>query len=87
VRAIVKTQRALAADPSLAHKAAARLFPAEEADMIVDLVARDAPYYDATISEDAAAGAAEFARAAEIISEPVRYDAVVATQLRALWNG
>jgi NitT/TauT family transport system substrate-binding protein len=87
VRAIVKTQRALAADPSLARKAAARLFPAEEAEMIVDLVARDAPYYDATISEDAAAGAAEFAKAAELISEPVRYDAVVATQLRALWNG
>src|SRR5207244_11357756 len=41
VRAIVKTQRALRADPQLATKAAQRLFPAEAASHIADARARD----------------------------------------------
>jgi NitT/TauT family transport system substrate-binding protein len=82
----VKTQRALQADPSLAKKAAERLFPAEEADMIARLVELDAPFYQATITEDAVAGAAEFARAAGLITGPVRYEDVVATQFRDLWT-
>ena len=52
VWAIVKTQRALQADPQLAGKAAQRLFPVEEASLIVYEVARDAPFYDPTITEE-----------------------------------
>jgi ABC-type nitrate/sulfonate/bicarbonate transport system substrate-binding protein len=85
VRGVVKAQRALKADPSLAAKAAQRLFPPEEAGLIADLVARDAPFYDPTISEDAVAGIADFAQAVGLISAPIRYEDVVATGLSHLW--
>src|ERR1700692_1098825 len=47
VRAIVKAQQALWADPSLAAQIGERLFPPEEASLIARLIARDAPFYDA----------------------------------------
>ena len=47
VRAIVKTQKALKADASLATPIAERLFPPEEVPLIADLIKRDAPFYDA----------------------------------------
>src|SRR5208282_4097457 len=43
VRAIVKAQKALKADPSLATAIAERLFPPEETPLIAGLIARDAP--------------------------------------------
>ena len=49
VRAIVKTQRALAADPALAAKAGTMLFPPPEAALTAELIRRDVPYYDASI--------------------------------------
>ncbi len=47
MRAIVKTQKALKADPSLSTAIAERLFPPEEVPLIAGLIARDAPFYDA----------------------------------------
>src|SRR6202049_1743624 len=44
VRAIVKTQKALKADPSLSTGIAERLFPAEEVPLIAGLIARDPPF-------------------------------------------
>ena len=87
VRAIVKTQRALRANPPLAVKAAQRLFPAEEASLIAYEVARDAPFYDATISEEMIAHISRFAREIGALAEQVRYDEVVATRFAALWKG
>jgi NitT/TauT family transport system substrate-binding protein len=87
VRAIVKTQRALRANPSLAVKAAQRLFPAEEASLIAYEVARDAPFYDATISEEMVTHISRFAREIGALEGQVRYDEVVATQFAALWKG
>jgi len=43
VRAIVKTQKALKADPSLATQVGNRWFPPEEAALIAELIARDPP--------------------------------------------
>jgi NitT/TauT family transport system substrate-binding protein len=87
VRAIVRTQRVLKADPSLATRVATRLFPAEEASLIGDLVARDAPFYDANISPGAVDGLNRFAKANGLISEPVPYDQLVAPPfIRQLWN-
>src|SRR5437867_10772321 len=60
VRAIVKTQRALLADPQLAAQAAPRLFPAEEASLIAYEVARDAPFYDPTITAEMVAHISKF---------------------------
>ena len=87
VRAIVKTQRALKADPSLAAKVGTRLFPSEEASLIGGLVARDAPFYEATISPEAVEGLNKFAGANGLISQPVSYDQLVAPPfIRQLWN-
>ena len=87
VRAIVKTQRALRADPPLAVKAAQRLFPAEEASLIAYEIARDAPFYDATITEDMVAHISGFAREIGALEGEVSYKELVATQLAPLWKG
>jgi ABC-type nitrate/sulfonate/bicarbonate transport system substrate-binding protein len=86
VRAIVKTQRALKADPSLATQAARRLFPAEETELIAALIARDAEFFDPTIDEESVALAAKFAQDMGLLSGPVRYEDVVATQFAPLWR-
>ncbi|HIG47205.1 MAG TPA: hypothetical protein EYQ20_12540, partial [candidate division Zixibacteria bacterium] len=52
VRAIVKTQQAIRADISLATEVGKKLFPESDAAMIADVVERDLPYYDASISEE-----------------------------------
>ena len=87
VRAIVKTQQALSANPQLAVKAAQRLFPAEEASLIAYEVARDAPFYDPTITEEMVAHISRFARDIGLLEGEVKYDQVVATQFAPLWQG
>jgi len=86
VRAIVKTQAALKADPELAAKVGKKLFPAEEAGLIVELIKRDLPYYSAAISPAAVDGMNQFARDIQILSGHPGYDEVVATQFQHLWN-
>jgi NitT/TauT family transport system substrate-binding protein len=87
VRAIVKAQKALKADPSLATGIADRLFHADEVPLIAGLIARDAPFYDASISLKAVEGLNKFAKAIGLVSEPVPYDRLVAAQFSRLWNG
>ena len=87
VRAIVKAQDALKADPSLATGIARRLFPPEEVPLIAGLIGKDAPFYDANISPEAIDGLNGFAKAAGLISETVPYDRLVAIQFRQLWSG
>ena len=50
VRALVKTQKALKADPKRATKVGEKWFPAIEASLIATLIERDLPYYDPAIS-------------------------------------
>jgi ABC-type nitrate/sulfonate/bicarbonate transport system substrate-binding protein len=87
VRAIVKTQKALKADPTLATKVGREMFPPEEAEIIAELVARDTPFYDAEISQEAVAGLNEFCVATGLLEKPLDYDRWVATQFRDLWKG
>jgi ABC-type nitrate/sulfonate/bicarbonate transport system substrate-binding protein len=87
VRAIVKAQRALRADPQLAARAAQRLFPAEEASFMVFEVARDAPFYDASVSEEMIVHASQFAREIGVLEGDVQYDELVPTQFAPLWQG
>ena len=86
VRAVVKAQKALRADPSLATGVGQRLFPPEQAALIAGLVERDLPSYDASISEDVVESMNRFARDIGLLSEPVAYHQVVATQFRGLWD-
>jgi ABC-type nitrate/sulfonate/bicarbonate transport system substrate-binding protein len=87
VCAIVKTQKALKADPSLAAQIGNRLFPPDEASLIAGLIARDAPFYDAKISPEAVDGLNKFGMANGMLTEPVAHDALVASQFRSLWIG
>jgi ABC-type nitrate/sulfonate/bicarbonate transport system substrate-binding protein len=86
VRAIVATHAALKKDPSLATKAAAKLFPPSETALIATLIERDLPYYDASISPDFVAGMNKFSRDIGIMKGDVPYERVVATQFRDLWK-
>ena len=86
VRAIVKVQRALRADPSLAAKVGERLFSPMEAGLIAELIRRDLPFYEPGISEGAVSGMNRFARDIGLLTEDVPYDQVVASQFSGLWS-
>ena len=85
IRAIVKTHRALKADPGRATAVGRKLFPAAEAELIADLIRRDVPYYDPTISEGFVADMNRFARDVGVLKAEVPYERVVATHFSALW--
>ena len=87
IRAIVNTQAALKADAEHATEVGRKLFPPVEAELIVELVRRDLPFYDAAISHDAVAGMNRFARAFGILKTDPAYDRIVASQFRGLWGG
>lgn len=86
VRALVKAQHALKADTSLATQIGKKLFPPSEAELIAELIRRDLPYYDATISQPFVAGMNQFARDVGILKGDVPYEGVVATQFAHLWK-
>ena len=87
VRALVRTQQALKADVSLATKVGNAWFPELEASLIADVVERDLPYFDATITPEFVTGMLDFQLAMGLIDAPVAYDDVVATQFAPLWKG
>src|SRR6516164_562909 len=56
VRALVRTQAALKENVARATEVGRRLFPPNEAELIAELIRRDLPYYDASISRSFVAG-------------------------------
>ncbi|HEX3503312.1 MAG TPA: ABC transporter substrate-binding protein [Xanthobacteraceae bacterium] len=86
VRAVAKTQAALKADVTQAKKVGDKLFPPSEAELITDLIRRDLPYYDATLSREFVAGMSAFARSQNILDRDLAYEDAVATQFSSLWN-
>ena len=86
VRAIVKTHAALRADVKRATEVGRKLFPASEAELIAELIRRDLPYYDPSISREFVAGMNEFARDAGILKSDPAYDEVVAAQFSSYWK-
>ena len=87
VRALVKTQKALVADVSLATKIGDKLFPGRDAEMIADVVARDLPYYDPTVTPEFVTGMNDFMTDLGWLGGQVPFEKVVATQFSDLWNG
>lgn len=84
VRALRRAQVLLAEDPGRATEVGRRLFPAREAELIAELVRRDAPWYDTAITPEAVAGLNDFGRLAGLLPDPAdepAYDHVVATDL------
>jgi NitT/TauT family transport system substrate-binding protein len=86
IRAIVKTQTALRQNVASATEVGRKLFPPSEAELIAELIRRDLPYYDPTISEAFVAGMNQFARDIGILAGHISYSQVVATQFRSLWR-
>jgi NitT/TauT family transport system substrate-binding protein len=86
VRAIVKTQAALKANVARATEVGEKLFPPSEAALITDLIRRDLPFYNATLSPAFIAGMTEFARRQGVLDGEAPYERVVATQFAALWQ-
>jgi hypothetical protein len=86
VRAVVKVQRALKCDLGLATKVGQALFPPAEAELIADVVARDLPYYEPSISDAAVAGLSRFALASGLVQRSLPYERVVAMEFRHLWT-
>ncbi|MBV8505345.1 MAG: hypothetical protein JOZ11_05990 [Alphaproteobacteria bacterium] len=86
IRAIVKTQAALRADPGRAAEVGRKLFPSAEAALIADLIRRDLPFYDAAISPEFVAGMSQFARDLGILNGEAPYEQVVATRFAHLWK-
>jgi len=85
VRAIVRAQQALSENPKRATEIGRRIFPPAEAELIAELIQRDLPYYDPAISVETVAKMNRFAQDMGLLSGPVPYDQVVATQFKNLW--
>jgi NitT/TauT family transport system substrate-binding protein len=86
VRAMVKAQAALKENVARATDIGRKLFPPSEAELIGELIRRDLPYYEASISPDFVAGMNQFSRDVGILSGDVPYEGVVATQFSHLWK-
>jgi NitT/TauT family transport system substrate-binding protein len=86
VRAIVNTHAALKADPARATEVGRKLFPPSEAELIAELIRRDLPYYDASVSRTFVAGMNQFSRDVGILTGDVAYEDIVATQFAPLWK-
>jgi ABC-type nitrate/sulfonate/bicarbonate transport system substrate-binding protein len=86
VRAIVRAQQALEKRPSLSREACSKHFPTLEASLITELIRRDAPFYDPSISEQTVDALNGFARSMGILSRSATYEQVVATQFRDIWE-
>jgi NitT/TauT family transport system substrate-binding protein len=86
VRAIVNTHAALKTDPARATEVGRKLFPPSEAELIAELIRRDLPYYDASISRTFVAGMNQFSRDIGILTGDVAYEDIVATQFAQLWK-
>jgi len=85
VRAVVKAQAMLRADPSLARKVGQGKFPADAAELITRTIEREIAFYDPVITEDAVRSMNAFAQAIGYLSGPVPYDQVVDLRFPKLW--
>jgi len=87
IRALVAAQTALKSDPTIATQVGEKRFPPEQAALIAELLRRDLPFYDPSISRTSIAGMSRFARGLGILAEDLTYEKAVATELAPLWSG
>ena len=86
LRALVRTHATLKEDVSLATQVGRKLFPAEEAELIADVVKRDLPFYTAAISPEFVQGMSAFSKAMGLIENDLSYDQVVDSRFTDIWN-
>ena len=80
IRAVQAAQQILKNNPARATEVGKKLFPPAEAGMIAELIRRDVPYYDSSISLRTVESMNRFARELGLLSKSVPYEGVV-------WNG
>ena len=80
IAGVKAAQKALKEDPNRATAVGKKLFPPEEAGMIAELIRRDTPFFDPSISKASVESMNRFARELGILSKDVPYEGVV-------WNG
>ena len=85
VRAIVKAQRMLRANPALAQRIGQGKFPAEAAALITRTIERDVAFYDPVITEASVVNINNFAQAIGHLPGPVPYEQVVDVRCRQWW--
>ena len=85
VRAIVKAQTMLRANPSLARQVGQGKFPPDSAALIARTIERDVEFYDPSITEAAIGNINRFAQTIGHLESPVAYDQVVDLRFRKLW--
>jgi ABC-type nitrate/sulfonate/bicarbonate transport system substrate-binding protein len=81
VRALRRAQQLLVDDSARATAVGERVFPAEQAALIAELVERDLPFYDAEIPERAVTGMNRFARERGLLEGDPDYDQIVAMDI------
>ena len=86
IRAVVASHAALRNDVSLAAAVGGKLFPPTQAELIAGLVARDLPFYDASLFRHSVASLNRFARDVGLLDCDPSYEDVVAVQLQRLWT-
>jgi NitT/TauT family transport system substrate-binding protein len=86
IRALRKAHTALKQDVNRATEVGRKRFPPAEAEIIAELIRRDLPYYDAEITPDTVMNMNRFAQDIGLLTAPVPYDRVVATQFSELWR-
>jgi NitT/TauT family transport system substrate-binding protein len=86
IRALKKTHAALKRDISLATEVGRKLFPAEEAELIADVVSRDLDYYDVSVSREFVAGMSKFSQAQGLMTSDISYEQVVNADLMSEWD-
>ena len=79
VRAVVNTQAILRRDLTLASQVARKVFPAFEAELLPELIRRDLPFYDASISQEFVADMNKFLCDLGLLNLTLNYDQFVAT--------
>src|SRR5262249_10505097 len=87
VRAMGATHAALRKKVEQATDVGRKRFPPQEAELITELIRRDLPFYDASISRTFVAGMNQFTRDIGILRGDVPYEQVVATRFSPLWAG
>ena len=86
IRAMMKAHKALKEDPNRATPVGQKRFPPSEAALIAELVRRDLPYYDPTISPEKVTHMNRFAQNIGLLKADTPYDRVVATEFSHLWK-
>ena len=86
VRGLVRAQSVIRNEPARAAMVGRKLFPQAEAELMGRILERDAEFYRPSISTEAIDGMNRFATAVGLLSSPVSYEQIVATQFRNLWS-